>query len=129
VKTPVVWRMASVVLGVLLVLSGSGCTDKGDTPPVAPPPPGIVATPSAVSVGPGLSANILISGGTPPYEILVPPDTALASAILQNPGVDPVTLVVTAVTVASPTGSTSVKVADSSPLPRKEVTVQITRLP
>jgi hypothetical protein len=113
----------------MLFIYGEGCKDNGDSPPVAPPPPGLTAAPAAVSVGPGLSANVLISGGTPPYEILVRPDTSLASALLQNPAAEPATLVITAVAVASPAGSTSVKVADSSPSPRKEVTVQITKLP
>lgn len=123
------WWMAGLIVGLVLVLSWEACSDKGDPAPVAPPPPGLTAVPAAVSVGPGLSANIQISGGTPPYEILVQPDTSLASATLQNPGANPATLVVTAVSVASPAGSTSVKVGDNSPSPRKEVTVQITKLP
>jgi hypothetical protein len=129
VNKPGVWWIACLMVGLVLVLSWEACSDKGDTAPVAPPPPGLTATPAAVSEGPGLSANVLISGGTPPYEILAQPDTSLASASLQNPGANPATLVVTAVSVASPSGSTSVKVADNSPSPRKEVIVQITKLP
>lgn len=130
-KKPGLWSVACMIVGAVLFMSAAGCADRGDTPPVAAPPApgGLTAAPPSVSVGLGQAVSVVISGGTPPYEILVRPDTGLVSTALPDPSTEPDTLVITGVTVASVAGSTSVRVADSSPSPRKEVTVQITKLP
>jgi hypothetical protein len=126
VKNPLV-LFSGLLLAALVVVPGPGCSDRGEEPPVEPPTV-LTAVPPSVTVGPGQSVNVLISGGTPPYAITVRPDTSLISALLQNPTSTPVTLVVTGVTVASAAGSTTVRVADSSPV-EQGISIQITKTP
>jgi hypothetical protein len=126
VKKPGGWSIPWIVAAAAFLNAG-GCSDKGDNPPEAPPAGvTLTAVPPAVSVGQGQAANVVISGGTPPYAIRLSPDTSLVSAALLNPTSNPVTLVITGVTVA--TGSTSIRVGDSSPV-EKGATVQITKIP
>ncbi len=120
--------MVSVLVAAVLAGAAPGCTDRGDPLPAAPAAPGLTAVPPAVTVGPGSSVSVVISGGTPPYVIAAAPDTSLVSALLRNPTTTPETLVITGVTVASAAGSTSVRVVDGSPDPLG-VTVPITKLP
>lgn len=122
-------QLIFVVAGsAALILSTTGCSDMGDEQKTTPPP-ALVAAPPTVTVGPGQAANVSISGGTPPYVIAEQPNVTLATATIPIPGAEPAILVITGVTVASPAGSTSVKVRDSSPAPQKEVSVPITKVP
>jgi hypothetical protein len=90
----------------------------------------LVANPSSVIVGSsGSPENVEISGGILPYMIDRQPDAALATAQFVNPNVEPAILAITGVTNASVTGSTSVKIKDSSPSPEKEVTIPISKIP
>ena len=110
--------------GTILIISS--CKDMGDQVTQQPPPAGglLTAIPPSVTVGQGASANVSIRGGSAPYVIAIPPNSALASASILDS-----TLTITGVSVASVAGSTSVKVRDSSPSPQKEVTVPITKVP
>lgn len=112
-------------LSVLLAVGVLSCSDMGDSPTVAPPAGGtLTATPASVTVGQAEARVVVISGGTLPYMIADAPDGSLATAALTAD-----TLTITGVTVASVSGSTSVKVRDSSPSPEKEVRVPVTKVP
>jgi hypothetical protein len=120
------WWSVGVLAAVLLV--AAGCSDRGSEAPE--PQAGLLtAAPPSATVGQGDTVRVAISGGTPPYAIAAAPNASLASAVLADPSLEPATLVITAVTVASVSGSTSVRVTDSSPAPGRAVTVPITRNP
>lgn len=91
--------------------------------------PPLTANPPQVTVGQGQAANVMIGNGTPPYVIAVAPNAAYASAQFVDANANPATLVITGVSVASVSGSTLVKVKDSSPFPQREVSVNITKVP
>lgn len=93
------------------------------------PAPALTAVPVSVAVGSAQAANVVISGGTPPYVIVEPPADTLATAAFVDGGVTPATLVITGVSNASVSGSTSVKVKDSRPSPQAEVRIPITKNP
>jgi hypothetical protein len=87
----------------------------------------LTASPNPVFVGQSQLVPVTIGAGTPPYVITVAPDPALiASALFANPNITPATLNITGVSTASVSGSTSLKVHDSSN-PFREITVQITK--
>lgn len=90
--------------------------------------PPLTANPPQVTVGPGQSVNVSIGNGSPPYIIAALPNPGLATASFVDGNVNPATLVITGVTIASAAGSTSVRVTDSSS-PQREVTVPITKNP
>lgn len=96
---------------------------------IVSPAPALTAVPVSVAVGSGQGANVVISGGTPPYVIADQPDGTLATAAFLDAGVTPATLVITGVSNASASGSTSVKVKDSRPSPEAEVRIPITKNP
>ena len=120
-----VWAVVLVVVAMAAMVAAS-CSDKGETtsPPVVAT---LTAAPASASVSQGQTVNVAVSGGTAPYHILTHPDPALATAALQDSAMNPVTLMITGVSVA--TGSTSVRVGDSSPSSQKQVTVAITKVP
>lgn len=91
--------------------------------------PPLTANPPQVTVGQGQGANVLIGNGTPPYVIAESPNAAYASAAFVDANANPATLVITGVSIASVSGSTRVKVKDSSPSPEREVIVDITKIP
>ncbi len=91
--------------------------------------PPLTATPPQVTVGQSQGANVVIGNGTPPYVIAQAPNAAYASAAFIDANANPATLVITGVSVASVSGSTFVKVRDSSPSPQREVSVNITKIP
>lgn len=80
------------------------------------PVPGALIIPQNVSANIGQVTSTTISGGTAPYSIEIPPNTAIATATVSRN-----TLTVTGVA----SGETTVVVKDSS-LPVKKVTVHIT---
>ena len=94
----------------------------------AVPTPPLSASPSSVTVGPGQAVNVSISNGSPPYLIATAPDPGLATASFVDGNVNPATLVITGVTIASASGSTSVRVTDKSS-PQRQVTIPITKNP
>jgi len=116
-------RVAVLCASIVVVVES--CKDMGNEPASVPNPPlagGLTAVPPSVTVGSGVVATVSIRGGSAPYSIGTPPNTALVSAILTDS-----TLSITGVTVASAAGATSVKVVDSSPTPVKYVTVPVTK--
>ncbi len=87
----------------------------------------LTASPNPVIVGQGQLVSVTIGAGAPPYVITVLPNPAyIASAVFANSNVTPATLNITGVSTASVSGSTSLKVNDSSN-PFREITVQITK--
>lgn len=80
------------------------------------PVPGALIIPQNVSANIGQVTSTTISGGTAPYSIEIPPNTAIATATVSG-----TTLTVTGVA----SGETTVTVKDSS-FPVKKVTVHIT---
>lgn len=117
------WRTVFVVMFGLAIV---GCSDAGDGSTQPPPGGGgggLTAQPSTVTVSNGVTVNVQISGGTTPYVIDDPPNSSLATAMFVNPNVTPAVLNITGVSTAS--GTTSVKVKDSTPSPEREVRVTI----
>ena len=88
-----------------------------------------IATPNAVTVGRSTTVDVLINGGTLPYQIVNPPNPAYASASFENVNVNPATLHITGVSVASVSGSTFVKVKGSASSQVDTVRIQITKTP
>jgi hypothetical protein len=84
--------------------------------------PQLSAVPPSVTVGAGLSQNVLVSGGTPPYAIAAAP-SAIATARLLNPDSLVATIQITGVTVASV--ATAVAIRDNSAPTQKTVTVPV----
>ncbi len=72
----------------------------------------LTATTFLVTLNPGGSASVTISGGNPPYRISRDPSASLASATLTNNANGTGTLLIQAVS-SSVSGTTSVKIKDS----------------
>ena len=121
-------RRMGIVGGLSVVLAAGllSCSDAGEPPTQTGPPAGggLTAAPASVTVAQGQARVVVISGGIQPYVIAEAPDGSLATAAITSD-----TLTITGVTVASVSGSTSVKVKDSSTPPEKEVRVPITKVP
>ncbi|MBI4536056.1 MAG: hypothetical protein HY708_07240 [Ignavibacteriae bacterium] len=103
---------------------------KDQTPTTTPTQQtgGLQASPSGVVVSQGQTQNVTITGGVNPYVIATPPNASLATAQFVNANLDTAILSITgAVTTA--TGSTSVRVRDSSTPTQREVTIAITKQP
>lgn len=112
----------AVVLALVL------CTCSKDESPSTPAQQGgsLRATPASVTVSANQTIPVAISDGVPPYSIAAAPNGSLATAQFQNASMDTAILSITGVTTA--TGTTSVRVKDSTPSPEKQVTVQITKV-
>ncbi|MFN0156487.1 MAG: hypothetical protein ACKVRP_00280 [Bacteroidota bacterium] len=107
-------RRTGVVLALLAVvaLAFYSCKDMGDE--VGGGDAGeLTANTFSVSLGAGGQATVTISGGSPPYEITEQPDPTLASAVLNNAGQNPATLVITAPSVVNVGGTTTVEISES----------------
>ena len=116
--------MGLVIMVGLGFLSG-GCRSNDYSPASSPPPPNtpsLTAVPSFANVAIGMSENLSISGGTPPYAIAAGP-AGIATAQLLNSDSLVATLRITGVSIAS--GGTSVTVRDNSTSSLKTVTVPI----
>ncbi|MEK9138821.1 MAG: hypothetical protein AAB393_17005, partial [Bacteroidota bacterium] len=88
-----------------------------------------VANPAAVQVGSGQTVPVQISGGTPPYQIVIPSDPTYVSAAFVNPGVNPATLNITGVSNASAAGSTFVKIKGSASSSIDTLRIPIPKVP
>ena len=111
-----------------LVLFSNSCEDLGDELKT-----GLSASTLAVTLTPGGSATITISGGNPPYRITRNPDSTLASATLTNLNGRGELVITVPASVAS-SGTTEVRVRDSddsgtlmnSPTHGEEIVISIT---
>lgn len=108
------------------------CNDYGTGLPEAP----VAASPMSVSVAPGASVTVVITGGRIPYYISQAPLATTASATFQDPNVTPANLVISAPDSASNGAMTTVTVGDQDELggggalpkiahEENEVTIQI----
>jgi hypothetical protein len=88
-----------------------------------------VANPVVVQVSSGQTVPVQISGGTPPYQIVTPPNATYASAGFVNPNANPTTLNITGVTNASVAGSTYVKIKGSASSSIDTLRIPITKVP
>lgn len=120
----IVRRILAATVGIaFMALAVLSCSDSGSEPP-AQVAAGLTATPSSVTVGSGSSQTVSIGGGKAPYAITQPPSAAYARAIWTDSTTTPATMtIIGTATVA--TGSTSVRVKDSSPSPEKQVEIPI----
>lgn len=100
-----------VVLSLLLTMTIQGCTDAGD--PAGGQDTPVVANPAAVSITPGGSSVVQVSGGTPPYFISSPPDPSVATASLGDSTQSPVTVTINAAASAVVGNITEVSVGDA----------------
>ena len=82
----------------------------------------LVAAPPSVTVGAGISMDVAVSGGSPPYSLTSAP-SAIATAQLSNPDSAISYVHITGVTVA--TASTSVTIKDNSAATARAVTIPI----
>ncbi len=99
--------LASVFLSAI-VAGVYSCRDLGDTPPRA----ALSASVFSVSLAPGGTANVTISGGNPPYSITRQPSASLAIATLTGNADGTANLRIQA-TAALVSGRDSVKMRDS----------------
>lgn len=109
--------IARTVLLVLVALASvaalaAGCGDLGDQPQ-SPAGGGLSASAASVTLPPGGSRNVTISGGNPPYTVDEQPDPAVAGAALTNNADRTGTLRITAPSTATVGGATSVKIKDT----------------
>jgi len=86
--------------------------DSGDPPGEGP----VEAIPSSVSLAPGQSTVVQISGGRPPYGITNTPEDTIATASLGDSTMSPVDLTITALASATVGFITSVSVGDADEL-------------
>ncbi len=82
----------------------------------------LVAAPPSVTVGAGISEDVAVGGGTPPYSVTTAP-SAIATAQLLYPDSAVSYVHITGVTVA--TASTAVTIKDNSAATAKTVTIPI----
>jgi len=114
------------VLMFLLTLALQSCS-KDEAPSSSQQQGGgLSASPSSVTVSTNQTRTTAISGGVAPYVIASAPSASLATAQLMNANLDTAILSITGVSMA--TGSTSVRVRDSSPPPERQVTVGIQKI-
>ena len=102
--------LLAIIVGTVTLF---GCTQDDTTQP--PATGGLTATPNSVSLHPGSSQRVAISGGSRPYSILSPPSASTATAALDLTGV-------TIHGVGG--GSTSLKIGDNGS-PQKNVQINI----
>lgn len=125
-------RLGSVVhmrvFVIALILASHSCS-KDETPSSSQQQQAgsLRAEPSSVTVSTNQTRTVAVSAGVPPYLIASAPSPNLATAQFVNASLDTSVLSITGVSVA--TGSTSVRIKDSSPSPEKEITIQISKVP
>jgi hypothetical protein len=115
-----------LVATALIALAIASCSDAGTAPAAALPAGGLTSSLPAVTVTAGQTVDVNIAGGVAPYAVKIPPNPGLARAVWGDSSHTPARLtIIGVVTVA--TGSTSVRVKDSSPSPEKEVEIPVTK--
>ena len=117
------WGFSSIILAVLVLVAIRCSKNAAPTQPQQSTVPQLTAVPSSVAVGVGVSQNVTISGGTPPYDIASPP-SSIATAQLLNRDSLSASVQIVGVTVASV--GTAVTIKDNSASTPKTVTVPIT---
>ena len=100
----------SAILASLIILVS--CVDAGDPPEEGP----VEASVTSVSLAPGQSTVVQISGGRPPYGITAAPADTVAIATLGDATRIPVDLAITALASTTPGFITSVSVGDADEL-------------
>jgi len=97
-----------VMLAIAIAACVGSCEDLGDEVQKS-----IRASSQSVSLSPGGSASVTISGGTPPYTISLSPDTAVATASLANLSNGNADLFIAAAMTVVTARTTEVRVEDS----------------
>jgi hypothetical protein len=100
----------AVVLASLAAIA-AGCGDLGKDPAGGP----LVPSVASVTLAPGGSRTVTLTGGNPPYAVAEYPNAALAAASLTNNADRSGSLLITAPSSATVGGSTFVKVKDTEP--------------
>ena len=99
------------VATVWLSVTNIVCTDKGDPAGTQDTP--VEASRTSVSMTPGSSTVVQVSGGTPPYYISAHPNPSVATAALGDSTVSPVTVTINSSGSSVPGNITAITVADA----------------
>jgi hypothetical protein len=117
------WIVLVFVIGMTAMVYSACSKNSSPTQPQQQPTvTKLVAAPPSVTVGAGISMDVAVSGGTPPYSVTTAP-SAIATAQLLNPDSAISIIHITGVSVA--TASTAVTIKDNSAASAKTVTIPI----